>query len=571
MPDQENTIKISDLAEKSFEVPYYQRGYKWRARDVEYLIDDLCELPFEGTQPYYLQPLVVVKKDGSYIVVDGQQRLTTIFLIIKYLNANGENLPSFEIAYQTRQKSTEFLKNIDSSVPLEREESDSTDIRHFKQAYQAIKKRHDKVLSQNFKTSFKEKMSFLWYELSDIEKGPATFERLNGKRIRVSDAELCKAYLLSNAPKLRRSERAFSWEQMEYRLHDEDFFSFVSDDEQLYSEPTRMSLLLRMVVGKDLDQYSETPIYDKLVKMRGDPFDELTTAFHTLEQWYCSPVLYNFIGFLICSGQANLIDLYGKSEKALLGKLKAFVGSIDDLDSLGYKDGRTYNVLLLYNVLCTMQVVNNDSDSIEERFYFQHKFPFRYFSKGSSSKLDFDKEHVHATRSQSINDAILWRQYIVDVHDYVQFTDQRVKDEVEDVYNSIKDLSAPDKDALREKIRKVLSQEKFEELFDEVAKMLGEQSEEDTQNSIGNMALLSKDINRCQAYAAAPFAVKRAIIKDRVKNGSYVPEGTLRMFDKSFETLPGEMYHWRNDEYSDKTPSDREQFIEELKKTFGKI
>ena len=96
-------------------------------------------------------------------------------------------------------------------------------------------------------------------------------------------------------------------------------------------------------------------------------------------------------------------------------------------------------------------------------------------------------------------------------------------------------------------------------------------NEEDfKQNSIGNLALLNRGINRGQEYAAAPFAVKSSIIKDKIAMGTFVPTGTKMMFDKSFRTLPSEMYHWRKDKYSDGKPSDREVFIEYIIKTISK-
>ena len=74
----QDDIHITDLKDRHFLIPSYQRGYKWRPRDVEYLLNDLLE--YKDEKPYYMQPLVVAEKGGKYIVVDGQQRLTTFFL-----------------------------------------------------------------------------------------------------------------------------------------------------------------------------------------------------------------------------------------------------------------------------------------------------------------------------------------------------------------------------------------------------------------------------------------------------------------------------------------------------------
>lgn len=73
-----------------YEIPIYQRNYAWRAEQIETLLDDI-----EGNEnaTYYLGTLVVSKKrgeDNKYEVIDGQQRLTTLFLLFKVLKEASE-------------------------------------------------------------------------------------------------------------------------------------------------------------------------------------------------------------------------------------------------------------------------------------------------------------------------------------------------------------------------------------------------------------------------------------------------------------------------------------------------
>ena len=83
-----NNIKaVKELKNIKFIIPKYQRGYRWQERQVEDLLDDILKFELEKDNFYCLQPLVV-KKDKcneKFIVLDGQQRLTTIFLILKFL------------------------------------------------------------------------------------------------------------------------------------------------------------------------------------------------------------------------------------------------------------------------------------------------------------------------------------------------------------------------------------------------------------------------------------------------------------------------------------------------------
>ena len=98
----------------TFFVPKYQRGYRWTENEVNMLLDDIYN---SKGKSYCLQPIVVRKRDETYELIDGQQRLTTLFLLYRYINnanpsvANPE--PAFNLVYETRNKSEEFLKSID--------------------------------------------------------------------------------------------------------------------------------------------------------------------------------------------------------------------------------------------------------------------------------------------------------------------------------------------------------------------------------------------------------------------------------------------------------------------------
>lgn len=72
--------KVEELKKYKFIVDFYQRGYRWSADDAESLAIDIAD--YDGN--YFLQPLVVKKLDDNiYELVDGQQRLTTLNLIMK--------------------------------------------------------------------------------------------------------------------------------------------------------------------------------------------------------------------------------------------------------------------------------------------------------------------------------------------------------------------------------------------------------------------------------------------------------------------------------------------------------
>lgn len=90
-----------------FEIPIYQRGYEWDEDNIDKLINDILD---NKDSNYYLGILVVSKnKKSNYEIIDGQQRLTTLYLILKCL---GKKLKNLTFAY--REKSAQFLKKIDN-------------------------------------------------------------------------------------------------------------------------------------------------------------------------------------------------------------------------------------------------------------------------------------------------------------------------------------------------------------------------------------------------------------------------------------------------------------------------
>lgn len=89
----------------------YQRGYRWGEGEVKQLLDDIYE---NGEKNYYLQPIVVKRKGGNYELIDGRQRLTTIYLILSCIKEILPKTPiNYQITYETRQETYDFLREID--------------------------------------------------------------------------------------------------------------------------------------------------------------------------------------------------------------------------------------------------------------------------------------------------------------------------------------------------------------------------------------------------------------------------------------------------------------------------
>lgn len=94
-----------------FFIADYQRGYRWK-EEVEMLLNDISEV--EECKNYCLQPIVVKKVDDQFELIDGQQRLTTLYLIQKFTKLYRPKIQvKYTISYQTRENSKSYLENLD--------------------------------------------------------------------------------------------------------------------------------------------------------------------------------------------------------------------------------------------------------------------------------------------------------------------------------------------------------------------------------------------------------------------------------------------------------------------------
>ena len=117
----------------TYEVPIYQRNFSWEKDEIFTLIQDVYDAyspPRKHT--YYIGTLVSFHKgDQVYEVIDGQQRLTTIKLVLSALEISCQN----KLTYRARNKSNETIKNIPR---FEVDEKDHAIVKGFEYAKSAI-------------------------------------------------------------------------------------------------------------------------------------------------------------------------------------------------------------------------------------------------------------------------------------------------------------------------------------------------------------------------------------------------------------------------------------------------
>lgn len=582
---------INELLGERFYIPYYQRGYRWTAQQVNDLLNDIWAFANKPTgkeaEFYCLQPIVVKPKKwpepgqnlNGWEVVDGQQRLTTIYIIISYLAKEFlkvDNLVEeygkeiYSLRYQTREKSEAFLKNIT-------EDKSNIDFYHISAAYSTVKEwftnglntkdRTDKNKFLNTllgKQKDERSVQIIWYTVEPEIDSVELFTRLNIGKIPLTNAELIKALFLSSSSFEEKSpedvirkkmEISQMWDDIEQKLSDEYFWSFVTNARQRDFQ-TKIELLFDMIADKKKDEIDPLFTFLFFLEKSKDASNSLWDLWLSIEQyyltlceWYKDKNLYHKVGYLITVGEhiTNLIKLSMKEKKdqfeyALDQRIKNSVKF--DIEGLSYENDsqrrKIEDLLLLFNI---ESIRNNQSIS---EFY-----PFKFHKH-----TDWSLEHIHAQNSESLDktkkDA--WIKWLY-CHEAL------IKELVADAQDaeSLHELSKL-QDEIMQIDNEKLTWEKFSALSDAIIKKFSANSDDhlDELHSISNLALLSQSDN--SALKNSVFEVKRREIIKMDKKGSYIPVCTRRVFLKYYNDKPStqQYYFWGKE--------DRNNYLNEIKK-----
>lgn len=535
--------KLVGNIEGDFLIPEYQRGYRWQPEHITMLLKDIWE---NGDANYCLQPIVVKKlNNGSLELIDGQQRLTSIFLIMKYIK---QLLPSIEIKftikYVTRPRCEEFLNSLDSNLS-----KDNIDFLHIYNAYQSIDawfddKKTDKMLKAiNIYKYFGEKVKVIWYELeqkSNEEENKKEsidlFTRLNIGKIPLTNAELVKALFLSRdscgITEEKQLEIATSWDIIEKELHDKAFWAFLTN-EKPEKFATRIELIFNMMADKPENEKEKffTFFYftNRMVnESKLEIWKKIQAFYLILKEWYDKSDIYHKVGYLIATGE-KMQKLINESKELTKSE---FEGSLNEkiVNSLDLTKDR----------ILELSYKNNGDKSIIEKVLLLFNVETVRLLKNSSEKYSFENhkrkawslEHIHAQNSEGLNkkeDQQLWLKF----HRVSLENLKKTSDNAEKIDAVIKKI-----DEHYENITKVT----FDLIFAEVFEFLSENSDRSYMDIITNMALLSVADNA--ALNNSTFDVKRNKILEMDKNGEYIPICTRRVFLKYYTDSQNNQLHF---------------------------
>lgn len=193
-------------------IPLYQRAFAWTENEIEQLIDDINS--FDADR-YYLGSLIVNRNaDGKFETIDGQQRLTALFLLLNYLDFNTE---SGKLSFECREKSNYTLDSLtelcDESKIEKRLFDDDKIEQDLIRGRDIIKRKFD---SENIdKENFKERLSRVI--LFRIEVPPHTdlnryFEIMNVRGEQLEQHDILKATLMNELDESERAVFAKIWD-----------------------------------------------------------------------------------------------------------------------------------------------------------------------------------------------------------------------------------------------------------------------------------------------------------------------------------------------------------------------
>ncbi len=196
------------------EIPIYQRNYAWGVEEIEQLIDDVWLAAQAGADEYFLGNLIVARRPAepetdvvTFEVVDGQQRLTTLFMLLTYLGA----APKARLTYQSRRKASDALTRLRTS-----NDDEGAGIHS---GFKVIKARMAKFGSTEDKDTFQkfleERVQLVRAVLPERTDFNKYFEIMNTRGQQLEQVDIVKArlmsYLRDDAGDVEAGRACFAW------------------------------------------------------------------------------------------------------------------------------------------------------------------------------------------------------------------------------------------------------------------------------------------------------------------------------------------------------------------------
>ncbi len=238
---------ISEILKgKRYGIDYYQREYRWQKKQVKELIDDLTEQFLQSYRPgnprsavanygnYFLGSIILSERDGRQFIVDGQQRLTTITLLLLLLHRRQGDRPdrvhledliysekfgerAFNIAVEDRSAIMTALFNGTVPDTTDASESVQTIVARYHDLEELLGDQDediDEPALPYFCDWLTEKVHLIEISAASDEDAYTIFETMNDRGLSLTPLDMLKGYLLANIGNIgQRNEAARLWRE----------------------------------------------------------------------------------------------------------------------------------------------------------------------------------------------------------------------------------------------------------------------------------------------------------------------------------------------------------------------
>lgn len=631
-------LAIPELCNKNFFIPDYQRGYRWGDIQIRQMLEDIYSFIYDKNAAgsfYCLQPVVVKKMTPDevaanklesafdnntwYEVIDGQQRLTTIRIILALESQIDRfNKMRFNMYYQTRPELGKLFDKLGIYEENERfivkfdndnDQCNDIDSWHIHNAANKILdwfqngSGYFKPSIQEFKGGFYENFSntkekdksvqVIWYELCDKSDPYEMFKRLNDKSISLNNAELIRGMFLSDSAVYKGEELLLSqfdedvrpivekrelarkqshiieeWDIIEKQLWDDKFWSFIKKEKNSDDYSCRIEYIFDLISKKTSNQKDSLYTYLEFdgmlksgaVKDLWDLWLKVETYFSLLIAWYNDRYYYHKIGFLTTElGSSVLIEMLSESTNVSKKEFKKTIeGRINSAIHDKKKPGRKildYTYKDDYNMLKRVLFLYNVETTYKQGLEF---FPFERYKD-----YEWTLEHIHAQNSERIDHSIKdkWVEWFDENKKVLERLSSRLPND-ENLKLLISFFNNEYNRLINYKDKYTFND--VTKVFDLVLKYFNDLSAQEgtptVMHGISNMALLSGSTNA--SIGNSVFEVKRQMIMDDDARGNYIPLCTRKVFLKYYNKNDKNFTVQQNFYWSDK---DRKHYLEDIK------
>jgi uncharacterized protein with ParB-like and HNH nuclease domain len=531
-----------------YHIAAYQRGYKWGTGEngaVTILLQDLLN-SFKSQsikkKEYYLQ-YITLKKDSDkrhFEVIDGQQRLTTLSILISVLSGhlNIENLASDKLEYAIRENFFQnFIYNEDALKSLikidwneklglvfeEGENINNQDVYYLFHAVKAIDFFSEQLNKDNL---LKEFFDFCLDQVKvivnvvDNISSEKIFSNLNSNKVPLTESELIKGLLLTRVARNQKEDKypsfreicelrfsiGVKWDYLEKWCNRPEINSFYFESNSGIENLLLLTAQKHGYKKSGKENTKELPLFNFFHNHSEIEllFESLFKIHNKLNDWFVDDKIYNLIGFLFFakSSDKKTESIISTEEKSKSDFEKRLITDVLDMipknpEKLLYgnnEDIEIHRTLLALNVFIDGNTIRFNFDRfIREKWTLEHIFPQTPEGKGNVL-LEKDK--------------LLIKNII-----------GKVSVDVEKI------LDLPERTKEQREVYQI------------------ELEGNEKLNSIGNMCLLTDKDNISNGCGF--FYEKRSNILNRIRKGSFVPKHTFDVFSKMiFEENPGDHERW---------------------------